>query len=61
MAPATIDPIAVMADCQPVKVSQPTTYDKKRSTRAGANSLTQWYCPPDVGALIAALVRIAIV
>lgn len=51
MAPATIDSIAVMTDCQPVKVSQLTTYDKKSSTRTGAKSLAQWYCPQDVRAL----------
>lgn len=26
-------------------------YDKKRWNRGGDHSETQWYCPPDVGAL----------
>ena len=40
-----------IAACQPVKQSQPTMYDKKRWNRGGDHSETQWYCPPDVGAL----------
>jgi len=43
--------IEQIAACQPVKHSQPTMYDKKRWYLGGDHSETQWYCPPDVGAL----------
>lgn len=43
--------IEQIAACHPVKQSQPTMYDKKRWQLGGDHSETQWYWPPDVGAL----------
>jgi hypothetical protein len=40
-----------IAACQPVKQSQPTIYDKNLWQLGGDHSETQWYWPPEVGAL----------
>jgi hypothetical protein len=41
-----------IAACQPVKHSQPTIYDKNLWQLGGDHSETQWYWPPEVGALL---------
>jgi hypothetical protein len=42
---------AGMPVTQPTPALQPTIYERLFWNEGGANSLTQWYCPPAVGAL----------
>jgi hypothetical protein len=40
-----------MMACHPVNCNQPVTYPRNFWEDAGAKIDTQWYCPPDVGAM----------
>lgn len=50
IVPVTYPPEATRA-CHPVKVSQAVRYPRNLREDGDASMETQWYCPPDVGAI----------
>lgn len=50
IVPVTYPPDATSA-CHPVRVSHPVRYPRNFREEGGASMDTQWYCPPEVGAM----------